>query len=401
MNRTPHDLLTLAADEIDVPVPDLAALKHEGRRLRRGRTLRWAAPAAGVAAASVAAAAFLLPSPDRDPQIEVAQVAAAAFDAEQTARVERALTETGAFSIGTTLYLGSADPTPISLEVPAIRGLYPTSAGVLVRHGKNRAMDVASRYSLVAPDGSVSAIDLEPGDVMVGTDPTQPYFAYAVGQRGSWTVLVIDLRSGEKAGAVEIEGDFTWGGWDAPPVSLSGDEVHVALNEKTVTSNWRTGQQRVSAVPGSEAPAVRGGRQVLRTTTEAGLVSELRVIDAGTGEPMLTVKVDPDEPTLGILSPDGSTLMVGPYLLVGEDGVVRNTADTRIIDVATGKELDLPTSTIGGFGWTPSGRVFSVDGKQSTVCDAVVQRCTTQDLDLGLTASDVDGIKLAGLVTDS
>lgn len=247
MNTTPHDLMTRAAAEIDVPAPDLATLIAQARARRGGRRLRWGVPAAAGVAASVAAAAFLLPQPDRDPQIDVAQVAAPAFDAQQTAQVEQALTETGAFSIGSTLYLGSADPIPITLDVPAIRGLYPTSAGVLVRHGTDKAMDVASRYSLVAPDGSVTAIDLDPGDVMVGTDPTQPYFAYAVGARGSWTVLVIDLRSGEKAGSFEVEGAFTWGGWDAPPVSLSG-------SARGSASTTRPPRSTGAPVPRSPAP---------------------------------------------------------------------------------------------------------------------------------------------------
>lgn len=126
------------------------------------------------------------------------------------------------------------------------------------------------------------------------------------------------------------------------------------------------------------------------------------VLDARTGVEVREVPIPlGPEPTLGILSPDGATLMVGPYLQIAEDGVVRDTADTRIIDVATGTGLDLPTSTVGGFGWTPQGQAFSVDGKRSSICDAAAQRCTTHDLDLGLTTSAIDGITLAGLVTDS
>lgn len=411
MNATPHDLLTRAADEIEVPVPDTAAILRAGRREHRRSsvrrfTTRRLTPVVGLVAASVVAAAVLTQSGsdelDEPGAVTVTEVAPASFSPAETAAATRAYTETGAFTIGTTLYLGSQDPHPVELDVPAVRGLYLTSAGVLVRHGKDLAMDVASRYSLVGTDGSVRAVDLEPGDVAVGTDPDQPFLAHARRSGRDWVVVVHDLRTGELVSSVEVAGDFSWGGWDAPPVSLSDDLVWVGLDDETVALDWRTGERVESALPGSEFPDVKGGRQVHETSGDHHLPTAFHVTDARSGDVLLDVPVTSEEPTLGVLSPDGGALMVGPYLTyAGGDDQVRDTRGMRVIDVASGRSTELPTSPVGGFGWTPDGKVFSVDGQRAVVCDPADGTCTSAALALGVSAEDLGTLRLAGLVTDS
>ncbi|MBE7325080.1 hypothetical protein IEQ44_10455 [Nocardioides sp. Y6] len=405
MNTTPHDLLTRAADEVDVPVPDTSAILRAGRRQHRRNTLRRVTPAVGLVAASAVAAAVLIPqSPDElgAPEgVRVTEVAPAAFSAAETREVTRAYVETGAFAIGTTVYLGARDTHPVELDVPAIRGLHLTSAGVLVRHGKDLSMDVASSYSLVGTDGSVRAVDLAPGDVAVGTDAGQPYFSYARKAGQGWEVVVHDLRSGELTATVTVSGDFTWGGWDAPPVSLSGDVVWVGLDEETAAFDWRTGERVESALPGSLYPAVKGGRQVFETTNKRYETTGFEVKDARTGDVVLDVPVTAKRSTLGLLSPDGEALMMGPYLMHTEDDQIRDTRGMRVIDVASGRSTDLPASPVGGYGWTPDGHVFSVDGQQAVVCDPLAGECTTTELSLGVSPGDLGTLRLGGLVTDS
>lgn len=96
-----------AADEIDVPTPDTAAILRAGRRQHRRDTLRRVTPVVGLVAASAVAAAVLIPqSPDQlgEPEgVRVTEVAPAAFSAAETEEVTRAYVETGAFAIGTTV----------------------------------------------------------------------------------------------------------------------------------------------------------------------------------------------------------------------------------------------------------------------------------------------------------
>ena len=116
---------------------------------------------------------------------------------------------------------------------------------------------------------------------------------------------------------------------------------------------------------------------------------------------VLDIPVTARRSTLGLLSPDGKALMVGPYLVYTEDNQIRDTRGMRVVDVASGRSTTLPASPVGGYGWTPDGHVFSVDGQQAVVCDPADGECTTTELSLGVSPGDLRTLRLGGLVTDS
>ena len=197
------------------------------------------------------------------------------------------------------------------------------------------------------------------------TDPTQPYLAYARRAADDWEVVVLDLRTGEPAAVVPVSGSFTWGGWDAPPVALSGDLVYVGLDDDITAVDWRTGEVTPTPLEGSRYPDISADR-FLDLDNGSGDAS-VRVRDAGTGEVLL------DLPDIGdnwaSLSPDGSQVLVLPYFPMDEDGQIGALDGAVLYSVDTGQHTDLPASPVGGYGWTPSGAVISVDGAELTSCD--------------------------------
>ena len=114
------------------------------------------------------------------------------------------------FSIGTTVYLdGGAQQ--VQIDDDAIKSLYYTSAGVLVRHGDNNWSDGGGpqRFSLVRPDGTVDPIDVVTEETVHSTDPTQPYLAYAEETDAGIDVVLRDLRDDTEAARVSIPGPFS------------------------------------------------------------------------------------------------------------------------------------------------------------------------------------------------
>lgn len=403
------ELMRAEADALDVPPPPATDILLAGRSERRRR---YVVPALGAAAAAVVVVALAVGPGSRlgadpgsdDGSVAVHERAGASFSDAEADAARAALSRGGAFAVGSTVYLGDRD-YGVEIDDPAVRGLYYTSAGVLVRHGKDHAMDGSSRdtYSLIGTDGSITGLELHLGDVSPSTDPTQPYLAYAGPRDDGWDVLVLDLRTGELAARVPVDGAFTWGGWEAPPVALSGDRVYVGLDEAMVAVDWRTGEVTTTSLPGSTYPDVNADRylQIRRDVSTDGAESDVtvRVLDGVSGETLL------DLPSVGdrwaSLSPDGQQVIVMPYLTMTEDGQIQRLDGAVLHTVATGERMALPPSPTGGYGWTPDGRVLLVSGDDLTVCDPGAGSCSTSPLGLGLTVEDAGTVRLGGVVNES
>ena len=197
-----------------------------GRGLRRRRRL-----ASGLAAAVVVAA------------VGGSAVALTSISTGQQRLTEPAATpgyrSGGAFAVGQRIHVAGTDTVA---QVPGkVKALYYTSAGVVVRHGTDPNTDAPgpSDYSLVDAQGEVQPLDLELGDRVPSTEPGAPYLAYADADGTGWAVVVRDVSSDTEVARVHLDGSFTWGGWAAPPVALSGDTVYVALDDRTATVDWR------------------------------------------------------------------------------------------------------------------------------------------------------------------
>lgn len=392
-------LLRTEADTLDIPQPPIATIVSEGRRAQRRRL---AVPALAAAAVAVVGALTILPSINADPgdpTVSVHDRRAASFTDPQAAAADRAYTQSGAFAAGANVYFGDYRKG-VNVQDPAVRGLYYTSVGVLVRQGKDYTMDDSNQdeYSLVGTDGSVIGLDLSLGDVSPSTDPTQPYMAYARKGAVDWEVIIFDLRSGETAAIVPVEGSFTWGGWDAPPVALSGDRVYVGLDDATLSVNWRTGVATTTSLPASRYPDVNADRyrNVDNDTSGGALSATVQVLDATTGDVVFVLPDVGDR--FASLSPDGKRVLVLPYLPVDGDGQVGPVDNAVLYNIDNGESMDLPDSPEGGYGWTPDGSVISVDSDGLTRC-VIETACTTTPLNPDAANNGV--IRLGGMVNES
>ena len=340
-------LLRDEADRLDVPPPDALASLHLGRRvrLRRRVTSATAALAVVVAVGGGALGVNALTSggdPDAVPE------PAAPLD-------------TGAvFALGSTVYL---DDGAVRAEIDdrAVKSLYYTSAGVLVRHGNNAGSDGGGpqRFSLVHPDGTVDRIGVTTEETVPGTDPTQPYLAWAEVTGDEAEVVVRDLRDDTEAARVPIPSADPGGGWAAPPVTLSGDTVYADTGDGLFAVDWRSGE--VEDRGDEQAPAARG-----RTTTYSE--DEIAVVDAATGDTLLSI------PVAGYgyfrLSPDGSHAMV-----VVDEADLSDDVSFDVYDVGTGEHVSLPGHAYD-YGWTAAGDLFRVGAREVTTCDTGTGECT-------------------------
>src|SRR4051794_10139432 len=183
-----------AADGLVVPAAPSAEVLRHARAVRRRRH---ATTAAGVAAVVVLAGGGGLVARGDGPPGE----RRAADDPVPAAPGP----EGAVFSIGTTVYLDGGARTA-TIADHAIKSMYYTSAGVVVRHGNNDWSDGGGpmRFSLVAPDGSVHPLDVTFEETVPSTDPTQPYLAYAQRAAGVVQVVVLDVRDGSEVARVPV-----------------------------------------------------------------------------------------------------------------------------------------------------------------------------------------------------
>jgi hypothetical protein len=340
-------LLHTEAERLEVPAPPAAEVISRGHGLRRRRRL-----ATGVAC--VAAVAVVT--------VGTGYAVSRIGEDGGGRAVQPAGPSTGhgaVFTIGTTVYWdGGTEHTRI--DDKAIKSTYYTSAGLLVRHGNNNASDGGGpqRFSLVTEDGTVHPVSVVTEEVVPGVDPTQPYLAYAEVVDGQVQVVVHDVATDEEVARWPVADAESWGGWTAPPVALNGDTVYVGTDDVMRTVDWRTGEVGTTDNMPPGYPDVKGGRAVARSGGQA------TVIDAASGKVLLSV----DAGRFGylFLSPDGRFATM--------DSADGKSVDVYDVDAGTHITLDGHSY---GYGWSPDGDLFRVQGDHVITCSTSTAECTT------------------------
>ena len=360
-------LLHQEADGIDVPAPDAMQILGTGRRLRRRRGVVQGAATVAVLAVALTAGAVAL---DRAGNGRASDLPPAS--AEQL--------EGWAVASGSTVQLGNGHTVKVDGKVKSV---YYTSAGVLVRTGREAATDAPdSAYTLVDPDGRRTDFALELGDRVPSTDPTQPYLVYAdaTPDPNRWNVIVRDVRTGEVTQTISVTGAFTWGGWVAPPVSLDGSHVFVGMDEATLDVDLTTESVTPSTVlDPSNAPNVAGGHEIMETRRGVQ-----RVVDVATGEVLLQMQ---NEEQLLSFSPDGRHAIEVSYRNCDEAGTcVFDRPKATVYNLTTGGHIVIDVQS-ASYGWTPQGDLLRVTDDAVDVCDADTNVCRS-------TPVEVDGRNL-------
>lgn len=361
-------LLNREAETLEVPPPNTPALLTAGRRAVRRRRGWHAAAGLTVAAGLVAGGVTALDLRDQGRASDLAPASAAQLDG-------------WAVASGSTVLLGNGR----EVEVPGkVKSLYYTSAGVLVRSGASSTTDAPdSTYALVDESGDVTDFSLELGDRVPGTDPGQPFLVYAdaTSRADKWNVVVRDVRTGEVTRTIPVTGAFTWGGWVAPPVALSGSHVYVGMDGATLDVDLTTGGVSEAAhLPASTMPTVTAGREVVEDRGDRGA----SVVDVATGEALLRV---PGSERIVTLAPGAAHAISVSYRTCTEDGECRYDEPlAEVFDLAAGTSSRVDVSD-ASYGWTPGGYLLRVDDDSVDVCDPGSDECFS-------TPVEVDGRNL-------
>jgi hypothetical protein len=341
-------LLNRAADDLAVPPAPSAEVLRHGRAVRRRRRATTAAGAAAVLVVAAGGVAVAWPDHDGSDQGRDNHVA------------DRAGGLTGPiFSVGTTVYLDGGTRTA-TIDDHAVKSMYYTSAGVLVRHGNNPYSDGGGpmRFSLVTPDAQVHPLSVTFSETVPSTDPDEPYLAYAEKVDGVVDVVVLDVRDGSEAARVPVPDAKKWGGWTAPPVALDGDLVYVGTEDVARVVDWRTGEVSTTDAVEPGYPDVRAGHAVVYDGGRAA------VVDVTDGSTLVTA----GKQEFLMLSPDGR------YAL--SQTMDPEHQEARLIDLTSGasRPLDIQGN---GLGWSPDDDVFALTGGRLTSCAADTGECTT------------------------
>jgi hypothetical protein len=354
-------------------------------RIRRPRTLLRVA---------VAAAALAVVATGVSLTLEGGRPASAAQQRFVGAAPAPAYETYGAFSSGSTVYIGNHQVT----FDEKIKSLYYTSEGVLVRTGRVAYLDDsgASHYELIRPDGSHTGIDLRMGDRVVATDPQSPNVAYLEPTGDRWSFVVIDLVTGSEVARKTVGGAFTWGGWEAPPVTMAGTRVWGLFDAGWVEYDWKTDATRT--IPGTEGASLDAahGRFALYNDVDR---RDWEIKDFLTSDTVRTIP-SRDIRNGGSFSPDGRFVRLsgswGAY--DGDSGkLVERPGPSRFLSIATGEIVSIPGRHF--YGWTPGGNTLSVDAKNDrlTVCSPSTGKCDRIDLPI----SGNGKVKLGGTSYES
>lgn len=380
-------LMTTEADALAVPPAPAGAVLDEGRRMKQRRRVAQVAVGLTVLAVIGVGATVLSPTGQRGAALDPAT-------APEQGTTGTAGTMGPAFSVGTTLYLDAGRRTA-TVDDDAVKSMYYTSAGVLVRHGENPFSDGGGpqRFSLVTSDGDVRPLALETEETVHATDPAQPYVVYVAGESGSRSVVVVDVRNDQEVARVDLAESRA----DFAPVALSGDRVYVGDGRRTLVVEWRTGEVSVSDVV-IGFPVVAGG------LTPGTFGRTPSVIDVATGETVLRVEAPPGAQGTFYLSLDGRYALLWLEDLDGRD----RENDVEVFDVATGTSVTVP-GTFSYQSWSDDGRLFYVEDDGSLLqCAAATGECRTDPVDVAVgpqpQAGDddfSDDVVLAGQVRES
>lgn len=378
-------LLTAEADLLDVPSAPTATVLARGRRLhRRRRGLQVGTGLAALALVAGVGLAATSGSDDRDDALDPSGTPPAALTPDSGT----------VFTIGTTVHVGGGAITA-EIDDKAVKSLYYTSAGVLVRHGNNSFSDGGGpqRFSLVSPDGAVTPLDLVTEGVVHATDPTQPYVVYVDRPQGAAVLHVRDVTTDSEVATVELPEATD----DYSSSALDGDTVYVRNGGSVLVIDWR--QATVEVSPALTSESVAGGHAI------EGYGQSPTVVDVATGRTLLSADLDADAYGYFRLSPDGSSAL----LVVEDDGPLDDEeAQTTAYDVETGTTLTVPGASYD-YGWTSVGDLFRVtDEGVVTTCVVSTGECTdsTPELDTlpdanYLTRTVEDDLVLGGVTRES
>ncbi|MXG88178.1 hypothetical protein [Nocardioides flavescens] len=357
------DLMQRAVDDLRVPPAPTERVVAQGRAVRRTRRRT----AAAVTAAVVLVAGIGVGATWRGTsEVEPARP-------DDTGRAEDLAGNGPALAVGSTVVLDGGDVIA-RVGADAVRSLYYTSAGVVVRHGTDAAQDGSAvmRFSLLTASGSLTRLPIELQSAVPSTDPTEPYLAFSTVAEGTVQVVVLDVRDGVEAARVPVPQVAKWGAWTSPVVSLDGDTVYVGSAEGSVSVDWRTGEVTETAEV-DVYPDVRGGHTI--ATADGAPI----VVDVATGELLAGTT---GRSGMLSLSPDGR------YARVGE----------RIVDLET--QAITRVGLRGPIGWSPSDEPFTLDGDRLTTCSPTTGECVETRLDLPAGAGS-DDVRLGGVTYES
>jgi hypothetical protein len=341
MTERLKELLAGEADQLDVPAPPTDSVLHEGRGIRRRNRL--VTGAVGLAAAVVVGGSV------------VALAGGGGNDAAPDP-AGQPISGNPVFSYGNhVFYDGPSHEAEI--QDTAVKSLYYTSAGVLVRHGDNSASDGGGpqRFSLITPDGSVKRLGLVTEETVHASDVDQPYVAYAEAVDGELEVVVYDVVADAEEARMPVGSTSeTWF-----PVAIDGDTVFVGDGSTTHEVDWRSGD--VTDVDATlQSPLdIKGGR------APGGDRQHPTIVDVATGETLLEL------PAGGYpaLSPDGHYAYLTDLEEAGGEFVV--------YDIDGGGQQTFPGGS-GDWGWTADGDLFTVGKTDVRTCDSATGECTVE-----------------------
>lgn len=375
MTERLKQLLDGEALGLDVPPPATDAVLHQGRGLRRRNRL-------AVAGGAVAAAIIVGGS-----AVAFTGTGGGGGDAADPAGPSApAVGDNAVFSFGNHVFYDGPGNVAV-IDDAAVKSLFYTSAGVLVRHGDNPYSDGGGpqRFSLVTPDGDVRRLGLVTEETVHASDPEQPYVVYGEAVDGELQVVVYDVASDAEAARVTVAP--TSDGWF--PVSSDGGTVYVqnGYDGTTYAVEWASGEVSPSDVP--TVWDIHGGR-VVEEVGGASVVTEV-----ATGEDVLSS----DTGRLA-LSPDGRFAALFP-----DDMTSSGDVPIQVLSLDSDSSVTI-TGSPYDWGWTADGDLFHVGDDTVTTCDAATGDCTDEPYEQPAKGDagggpEAPSVKLGGIVYES
>jgi hypothetical protein len=352
MTEQLKELLHVEATRLEVPTLHTDEILHRGRSLRRRRR---AVAGVAVLAARVVGGAGVASVVSRAPGTQdTVPFSPSGFD------------DLGALAVDSQLYV-AGEHVPLR---GAVKSFLSTADGVVVRSGTSPWTDDpdVDHYTLVSSDGGRTQVDLTTNDRVVATEPDSRHLAYAAANGDRWDVVVMDLQTGNELSRTTVDGTFTWGGWEAPPVALDGDRVWAHFDGGWTEVDWRTGSTR--EVPGTQRVyEVANGHYAVQ-----GADGTWTIRSVETGEQLARVRLP--KGWYGTFSPDGSKMKFYDQ----DDGMPGAERTLPFVyDVATGER-----TTIDGYawdyGWTPGGDLLTIDDGDVKTCALPGGQCVPTGL---------------------